>query len=251
MKRSHIILTSILLTAVSIVFVLLSCWLTEGTGTPPPDPIILTGPDFQLFEGGTPDASYDGQSNCVVEFYSIDPDHTPDTDPENIGENPFRKDSGVCIRQDPVADTKDCDHNDRMANIKPKPSSQFDVTTDPDLIEYVVDASDYSYLIFHYYLAKMGRKDGFLAEWKAGGDNFYIQIFHYGGETQIWTNNLRNYPDKAMKPGEWGQVVANLSDPGWTGNKIDKSGIYKITVCQYDDFTMWLDDFWFSESLVE
>ena len=104
-------------------------------------------------------------------------------------------------------------------------------------------------MVFHFYLPNHGRK---LADnWdgtKAAGDNFYVQIFTDAGDTNIWTGNLLFEFDNSMKVNTWQQVVMDLSDPGWRGPKIDKSTIKKITICEYDDYILYIDDIFFANS---
>lgn len=197
---------------------------------------ILNGPWFQNFETGFADQTYDSGINCISNIYDLSEDS------DSIGAYDLSSDSNFGITQDPSAFTKDCDHNDRFAFITPKPLN------DTGNNIYAVNASEYEYLVVHYYLNEMGYKEGILGAWKAGGDNFFLSIITKNGESQTWTSFLNYYSNNEMKAGEWSKIFIDLDDPNWTGAIIDKSTIKQISICEYDDFTMYFDDIYFADN---
>lgn len=247
MKKIFLILSIILVVMSILIVVITGCKpviekITEYVEFKFPiyDPdkniIKLDGPWFQNFELGTVDQTLDAGSQVVATIYDLSSDPYGD-----LTGDPIDLTSDLCLQQN-YANSGGCDPFERKVQISPRPTN---VEND---FTYSIDASMYSYLIMHVFLSEDGTKDGI--PWNKNDDNLFLEIFSTDMESQIWLSNLAEYmPDPTPVPtNQWFKVIIDLDDNAWTGSEITKSGIQKISLCEYDDFNLYVDTIYFAEN---
>lgn len=182
---------------------------------------VTSGPWFQNFESFSNNDSYPSGTFCSAIILTNGLDETNDLDPT----------SDMVLKQTPSGTIGDS--TQRAAQITPGTN-------------LAIDATSYKYLIFDTYLSKPfanltpGGQDN-------SGDDYKIYIFSDYGVSGIWTSDAE-CDAGAVKCEQWSRIYVNLDNDTFTGNSLDKYSINKITITEYDNYYILIDNVYFADN---